>query len=497
MLRWLRRLALVLSGSLLLAAAALALYVWRATPQHDGTLRVSGLGAAVSIERDAHGIPTIRAASVEDAAFALGFVHAQDRLWQLETHRRIGSGRLAEVFGRAALDNDKFLRALGVKRAAQAQWAQLASESKRVLQAYAAGVNAWQRDHLRARPPEMLLLGAPIEDWAPADSLAWAIMMAWDLGANWSTELLRARLALTLPVERINQLLPPYPGDALPATADYAPLMRSMKLGGALTAGQRIDALLAAAPPSGIEGTGSNNWVIAGTHTLSGKPLLANDPHLKITTPALWYFARIEVTGAGGFKSAGATMPGLPLVVLGQNEHIAWGFTNTGPDVQDLYFERFKHDDPMQVQAIAGAWEKLTSVSEDIGVKGAASEKLLVRISRHGPLISDAGGAAGEVAGNNDKKGNAEIGIAMRWTALDADIDPIAAGLGLIRARTAAEFVDAATRLWAVPMQNMVVADRDGAIALVAPGLEGPGARAGLGRALRLGRLRARARNAA
>ncbi len=472
MIRWLRRIAIALAMLLLLGLGALAAYLLRATPQHEGALRASGLGAALTIERDEHGIPTILAASVEDAAFGLGFVHAQDRLWQLETHRRIGSGRLAEAFGPAALDNDKFLRALGVRRAAQAQWAQLGAESKRVLGAYAAGVNAWQRQHLKARPPEMLILGLPVEDWTPIDSLAWAIMMAWDLGGNWNTELLRARLALTLPVERINELLPPYPGDAPLATADYAALLRSLKLGGSLTAlsAQQIDHLQAIAPPSGVEGVGSNNWVIAGTHTTSGKPLLANDPHLKITAPALWYFARIEVGGAGegakGFKSAGATMPGLPMVVLGQNEHIAWGFTNTGPDVQDLYLERFKPDDPMQVQTPRG-WERVAGVSEDIHVKGAKSENLVLRVSRHGPMISDAGGVAGEVAGTS---GNAPYGMAMRWTALDADTDPIAAALAMNRAQSSAEFVDAATRLWVAPMQNMVVADRAGQIALVAPG---------------------------
>ena len=465
MLRWLRRGLTALLVLLLVALTALAVYLWRATPTHDGVLRVGGIAAAVTIDRDEHGIPTIRAASVEDAAFGLGFAHAQDRLWQLETHRRIGSGRLAEAFGRGALDNDKFLRALGVRRAAQAQWDRLGGESKRVLHGYAAGINAWQHEHMRARPPEMLILGLPVEDWTPVDSLAWAIMMAWDLGGNWNTELLRARLALTLPVDRINDLLPPYPGETPLATADYAALMRSLKLGGSLAAlsAQQIDHLQAIAPPSGIEGVGSNNWVIAGTHTTSGKPLLANDPHLKLTAPALWYLARRE---APGLKVAGATMPGLPGVVLGQNEHIAWGFTNTSPDVQDLYLERFKPDDPMQVQTPRG-WERLAGVSEDIRVKAEPSENLVVRVSRHGPMISDAGGVAGEVAGI---EGNAPYGLAMRWTALDADSDPVAAGLAMSRATSTAEFVAVATRLWAAPMQNMVVADRAGQIAVVSPG---------------------------
>jgi penicillin amidase len=464
MLRWLRRIAVGLLALVLLAVAVAALYAWRATPQHDGELRVAGLRGTLRIERDAHDVPTIRGASVEDVAFGLGFVHAQDRLWQLETHRRIGSARLAEAFGASALDSDRFLRALGVRRAAQAQWQQSKGESRRVLEAYAAGINAWQRGHMAARPPEMLMLGLPTEDWTPVDSLAWAIMMAWDLGGNWSTELLRARLALTLPVARINELVPPYPGEAPLATADYAALFRELKLGGALAlAPEAIDRLLAAAPPSGIEGVGSNNWVVAGTHTTTGRPLLANDPHLKITTPALWYFARLEVTGEGGFKMAGATLPGLPGVVLGQNEHIAWGFTNTAPDVQDLYLERFRPGDAMQVQTPTG-WEAVQRVEEVIKVRGSADEMLLVRVTRHGPLISDGGGAALEIAGEGG------LGIAMRWTALDADYDPVAAGLALSRARSAAEFVDAASSLWVAPMQNMVVADREGHIAMVSPG---------------------------
>jgi penicillin G amidase len=444
---------------LLAALAAAAVYAWRATPVHAGEAKVAGLAAAVTIERDAHGIPTIRAATMADAAFGLGFAHAQDRLWQLETHKRIGSGRLAEAFGPAALDSDRFLRALGVRRAAQAQWAAMSGESRAVLAAYAAGINAWQREHLSARPPEMLVLGVPVEDWTPADSLAWAIMMAWDLGGNWTSELLRARLSLTLPKQQVDEVLPPYPGDAPLVATDYGALYREWKLGGALggplaAAPSAIDRLLAAAPPSGIEGVGSNNWVVAGTHTASGKPLLANDPHLKITTPALWYFARIEVTGRpgeSGFKAAGATLPGLPGIVLGQNEHIAWGFTNTAPDVQDLYLER--------ADAVTGR------VEETIKVKGAADDKLVVRSTKHGPMISDAGGAAATIAGRDSG-----LGLAMRWTALDADADPVAAGLAILRARSVGEFVDGVTRTWVAPMQNMVVADRDGAIGMVSPG---------------------------
>ncbi len=455
-MRWGRRIGIVVL--LLAASLLLALGTYRSLvlPRTDGTLRLAGLQAPVSIERDADGIPTIRAASLRDASFALGFVHAQDRLWQLETHRRIGSGRLAEAFGPPALEADRFLRALGVKRAAAAQWARLEPRSRELLEAYAEGVNTFVRDELRARPPEFLLLGLQPEPWTPQDSLAWLIMMAWDLGGNWGTELQRMRLALRLPVERINELLPPYPGEKPLVTADYAALFRSLKVDGKLGA-----QALAAAPESGIEGVGSNNWVLAGSHTTSGAPLLANDPHLKLSAPALWYFARIE-TPAG--RVAGATMPGLPTVVLGQNDHIAWGFTNTGPDVQDLYLERIHPADPGKYQTPQG-WESFETFDEVIRVKGAPDERLTVRATRHGPVISDGGAGAG-LTGPASAPAYA---LALRWTALDPDPGSLEASSEMTAARSVDEFVRATAR-YVAPMQNMVVADRAGHIAVVSAG---------------------------
>jgi penicillin G amidase len=473
--RWFWWLLLALMGLVVLAALVAITYMVRASPTHEGELRLQGLRSEVSIERDQHGIPTIRAASIEDAAHALGVAHAQDRLWQLQTHLRIGSGRMAEAFGAAALDNDKFLRALGVKRAAAVQWANLKNpESRRVLEAYAQGVNQVIEQHTSARPPELMILGVPAERWTPEDSLAWAIMMAWDLGGNWSTELLRLRLSLTLPVDRVNEAIPPYPGAKPLATADYAAMFREMKLGGALVSANGVktaqvpwmDTLLAAAPPSGIEGVGSNNWVVAGSHTTTGKPLLANDPHLKITTPALWYFARIEVGGDKPYKVAGATMPGLPGVVLGQNEHIAWGFTNTAPDVQDLYLEKLNPTDRSQVQTPSG-WQALQTAQESIAVKGAAAVPFTARRSRHGPVISDAGGGAGTVAGDSGHV------LAMRWPALDDDVDPISVSIAMQYATSVDQFIQAASSGWVAPMQNMVVADKSGErgrIGVVSPG---------------------------
>lgn len=462
---WLRRALWLLLALLVLAAAVAGVYATRASPVIDGTLTMPGLREPVRIERDAHGIPTIKAANRSDALYALGVVHAQDRLWQLETHRRIGAGRLAEAFGEGALESDRFLRALGVRRAAQAQWAALKPDSRDALQAYAAGVNTVIRDHLRARPPEMVILGLQPEDWEPADSLAWAIMMAWDLGANWGTELTRMRLSARLPLARIHEVLPPYPGEQPLLRADYAAMLREWKLGATATAvldpmlDQAFERLAAAAPPSGIEGAGSNNWVVAGSHTTTGKPLLANDPHLKLSTPALWYFVRIE---APGLTVAGASMPGLPLVVLGQNDRIAWGFTNTGPDVQDLYLERLNPDNAEQVQTPEG-WEPLAIAQDVIKVKGRPDVPITLRTSRHGPIISDAG-LLDDLLGRKPT-----VAIAMRWTALDTDADAVGVGLAMNRADNVSAFIEAA-KGWVAPMQNMVVADRDGAIGWIAPG---------------------------
>ncbi len=453
---WLRRTLALLLLLFLLAALAVWQYSRRVLPQVEGTIALAGLRSELRIERDVHGIPTIKAASIDDALFGLGFVHAQDRLWQLETHRRIASGRLAEAFGPSALENDKFLRALGVKRAAAAQWAQASSEARRAVLAYTAGVNAFLKTALKARPPEFILLGVEPEPWTPEDSFAWAIMMAWDLGGNWSNELLRMRLALKLPLSRINELIPPYPGDQPLATADYTALFRDLEVDARLW-GRALNF----APESGIEGIGSNSWVVDGAHSETGKPLLANDPHLKLSAPALWYFARLE---AAGLKIAGATLPGLPLIVLGQNEHLAWGFTNTGPDVQDLYVERIKPKDASQYQTPDG-WARFETFAETIKVKGQADVTMQVRATRHGPVISDSGVASG-VTGAPDKPSYA---LAMRWTALDPDPGIIDAGLAFNRARSVAEFI-AASAKYAVPMQNMVVADRDGHIGEVSAG---------------------------
>jgi len=431
---------------LLLGVAAGYLWLRQSLPQLEGSLTLSGLKAPAEILRDRHGVPHIYAASVEDAYFSLGFVHAQDRLWQMEMNRRIAGGRLSEALGAATLDADKFLRTLGVRRVAEATLKSLNAETRGQLEAYAAGVNSFLAQRSGPLPPEFLLTGITPEPWQSADSVAWIKMMAWDLGANWRSELLRMRLAKRLSAAQIGEFLPPYPGDAPLAIADFTKLYRQLDAG----------KLAALALPGLSEDGASNNWVLAGRRSASGKPLLANDPHLGLAAPAVWYFAHLS---APGLEVMGATLPGVPAVVLGRNRRIAWGFTNTGPDVQDLYIERV--DGAGQVLTPQG-WQKLAAREETIKVKGQADVTLTLRASRHGPLISDVFKPAAAALPNN-------YALAMAWTTLRADDLSMQAAGKLASAGNWNEFL-AAARDFHSPQQNMVYADIEGNIGYVAPG---------------------------
>ncbi len=413
-------------------------------------------GASIDIVRDANAVAHIYAGSTDDAYFALGFAHAQDRLWQLELNRRIASGRMAEILGPNALDTDRFLRTLGVRRNAQAILPNLAQDARAALQAYSDGINAYLRVRTGPLPPEFVLTGAPPpEPWEPADSLAWQTMLAWDLGTNWAQELMRMRLSQRLTLQQINQVLPPYPGDAILPTQDYTKMYRQL----AGTTAQ-LAAVSAIAPPSQVEGMGSNNWVVGGERTQSGKPLLANDPHLGMTAPALWYLAHLS---APGMNVIGASIPGLPAIVLGRNDKIAWGFTNTAPDVQDLYIERINPIDPRQYQTADG-WAEFKTRTELIKVKGQADVTLLVRSTRHGPVITGALPIVDRTA--IDARTHV---IAFAWTALRPDDLSFQGGLRIGLAQDWKQFL-AAARDFNAPQQNMVYADVEGNIGFVAPG---------------------------
>ena len=444
--------------ALAILGTGLAIFVYgrSSQPQLDGRLVLRGLTAPVDIVRDQEGIPHIYAQSETDAWFALGFTHAQDRLWQMEMNRRLPAGRLAEMLGPAAAGADRFMRTLGIRRNAEAIVGNMAPDAQQALQAYARGVNAYLENRSGPLPPEFLILGAPApEPWQPADSVAWQTMMAWDLGANWSQEILRMRLAQRLSLEQITEFMPPYPDEKPFPTRDYTQMYRELA-----SLSEQLQNIAVLAPASHLEGKGSNAWSVSGEHTASGKPLLANDPHLSLSAPALWYFAHLS---APGFEVVGATIPGAPAVILGHNNRIAWGFTNTAPDVQDLYIERVHPEKPSLYQTPDG-WREFSSRMERIRVKGGADQVLEVRESRHGPVISG-------VLPVVEKTGldTASHVMAFSWTALRPDDMTLQAALRINRAQDWNGFVEA-VRDFHAPQQNMHYADREGNLGFIAPG---------------------------
>ncbi len=446
-MRWLVRGIAALVVLILVVGAGGYLWLRGSLPQIDGRIEVAGLSGRIEIVRDRNGIPHIFARSAIDAQFGLGFVHAQDRLWQMEMNRRIGAARLSEVVGDAGLSIDRFLRTLGIYRHAERTFDNLDIETRAGLEAYAAGVNAFLETRSGPLPPEFLILRHTPEPWRPADSLAWIKMMAWDLSGNWGAELLRARMARRLTPRQISELYPPYPENGIVALRDYAALLGDLPL----------DALQAALPAPPNPNNGSNNWVLSGTRTATGKPLLANDPHLGLGAPSLWYFAHLS---APGLDVIGATLPGVPGVVLGRNDRIAWGFTNTGPDTQDLFIERIDPANPENYLTPTGS-QPFETRREVISVKGGADEILDVRETRHGPVISDILDDAGEVVGEREV-------LAFAWTTLRDDDLTAQASRKLNQARNWDEFV-AALRDFHSPQQNIVYADVDGNIGFYAP----------------------------
>lgn len=459
--RLLKLIGLILMAVLILILVAVIVYRYVSMPRTTGQFHVP-VSAQVTVSRDGHGVPSIKASQLNDAWFAMGYVHAQDRLWQMEMQRRIVAGRLSEILGPASLDTDKFLRTLGVRRAATKQYNKLDAPSKEALNQYAKGVNAATSQMLAdgPLPPEFVMLGVKPEPWEPIDSVGWSMMMAWDLGSNWTSELMRMQLSKKLNVNDINQVLPLLSAPPGPIR-DYAALYKSLGLNLAMEQGDAVK-LATMQPLVGIEameGVGSNNWALAGSRTVSGKPLLANDPHLGLQAPSLWYLANID---AGGFQLSGGTLPGLPYIVIGRNQYVSWGFTTTGADVQDLYLERFN---PSDMRALLGpdGLETTELFLETIKVKGQKDVPLNVRASKRGPIISDVHEPS------RNAIGEAGFGISLRWTALDEGNLTITAGLNMNTAKSAAEFENALRNFFA-PVQNIVFADDAGNIGFITAG---------------------------
>ncbi len=456
----------------LVVLGAVGVYLMRAQPQHEGTLRVAGLKSSVKVSRDGAGVVHIEGDSMTDTAFALGFTHAQERGWQLEFNRRIMHGELAEILGEAALPVDKLLRTLGIYQVAQKQYAAYPEDVKATLQAYSKGIQAFYASGNQTLSPEFLLLGTKPGGrsgvaWEPADSVGWALMMALDLGGNWGQEISRLSVAKVLDTQRLWELYPGYPGEAPATTVDLAKLYKelgvySSKVSTSGSASSSSHASLAVpflGEPGLVEGKGSNNWVISGERTASGKPLLANDPHLGLGTPAIWFYAHLKSPEQ---NVIGATLPGMPLVVLGHNSHVAWGFTNTGPDVQDLYLEKINPSNPLQYQTPDG-WQAFVSRQETIRVKGKPDVVHTVRSTRHGPVLSDAQSAHADIIDTS------KFVLALRWAALDEDNRTLMAGIRGSQAKTINDFFEA-FKDYHSPMQNVVVADDQGRIAYKAIG---------------------------
>ena len=491
--------ALILAG-----AAAYGVYLVRHSfPQTAGTIEVTGLQADVSVLRNDRGIPSIYADSLEDLFFTQGFVHAQDRFWEMDVRRHITSGRLSEMFGASQVTTDSFLRTLGWQRIAEQEVALLNERSRRILDAYSAGVNAYlaQRSG-SALSLEYAVLSlqnpdyAPVP-WQPAHSVAWLKALAWDLRGNMNDEIYRAVMSASVGVAETERLFPPYPfernqpivtagsmvggafqtptiaaakavpADALPAFANVA--LQSAGLATLLG-------------PSG-PGIGSNSWALSGQHTASGKPLLVNDPHLAPSMPSLWYQSALHCTVQTedcNYNISGWTMAGLPGIFIGHNDTIAWGFTNMGPDVTDLVLHKIEGESYLR----DGELQPLEIREEIIQVAGGDDVAITIRTTPDGPIISDvpdidtyttvgqdapvpAPGST-QVGGEAPDRGDG-YAVALRWTALTPrpTFDAFDA---LNTARDFDQFRQAATLL-AVPAQNLLYADVNGTIAYQAPGV--------------------------
>jgi penicillin amidase len=471
------------------AAAVGAWAVRRPLPQVDGSLTLDVLDGPVDVYRDAFGVPHVYADTAHDLFVAQGFVHAEDRFWEMDIRRHITAGRLSELFGESQIDSDRMIRTMGWRRIAEREWDLLSDETRQMFSDYAEGVNAY----LRGRAPGELSLEHAVlgvqgsayepEQWSPIDSLAWLKAMAWDLRENVTREIARVEATATLPVDRVEQLWPPFPFDlrqpAVPVTeasADVAGVAPTAEIGQARPMLARLSERLASLPRmlgANGSGLGSNAFVVGGGKTATGMPLFVNDPHLMASLPSIWYQMALHcrnVSAACPYAVTGVTFAGMPGVVIGHNERIAWGFTNLVADVSDLVLERVVDDGYEH----AGRILQLVERRETIRVAGGDDVTITVRETGHGPLVSDASeelGSAGEnapavaeAAGADD----AELAVALRWTALRPGRTADAIG-ALNRANNWEEF-RAAVSLFVVPAQNVVYADVDGNIGYRAPG---------------------------
>ena len=440
--------------------------------QGDPTLstkQIAGLRQRVTISRDERGIPYIEAGNDEDLAFAQGYVTASDRLWQMDLFRRTQRGELAEILtagpNNIALDQDKQHRTLGFAQVAEAEVAQAAPQTRLMLEAYAKGVNAYIATlDAKTMPPEFLILQYKPKPWTPADSLLVIKLFYEALSSTWHLDVMREALA-GLPAEKQAGLMPEFSPIDLVVVGKDTKKPKSMTAKslvshdrdyftndvlGALATHEQIAAHALDRVGFYAEGlAASNNWVVSGKRTVTGKPLLANDPHLRGTAPSIWHMVHLT---APGVRVAGVTAPGLPGVVIGHNERIAWGFTNVGPDVQDLYVEKFDPANPRRYQTPSG-WRDAEIRREEIKVRKGFTDPATevvtheVTVTRHGPIVFEKAGRR----------------YALQWTALNPKLNSADSSYLINRARNWKEF-SAALSSFTAPAQNIVYADVDGHI---------------------------------
>lgn len=439
----------------------------RTAPQQNA-VQIQGLKDRITIRRDERGIPYIEAQNDDDLYFGQGYATAQDRLWQLDLHRRTARGELAEIFGAAVLDQDKLHRTYGFAQAAEAEAAAASPRTRAMLEAYARGVNAYAASlDPKSLPPEFQLLQYSFRPWTPADSCVVVKLFAEALSDTWRLDIMRQALSV-LPAEKRAALLPETSPldvlvvgkDTVQSKSNSARVKREPVSTEALTQLAYNQEIATAALDRIGLGTeslaASNNWVVSGSRTVTGKPLLANDPHLRPTAPSIWHMVQLS---APGVHVAGVSSPGLPGVVIGHNERIAWGFTNVGPDVQDLYVEKFNPDNPKQYQT-PGGWQDVVIRQEQIKVRKAFGSSETdtvtydVTVTRHGPIIFEGDGKR----------------YALRWTALDPAKNNADISYTINRSRNWKEFNNALESFTA-PMQNIVYADVDGHIGYHAAGV--------------------------
>ncbi|MFJ4369573.1 penicillin acylase family protein [Streptomyces chartreusis] len=476
-------------------------------PQTKGSITLKGLSGPVDVKRDDYGIPQIYASSDEDLFMAQGFVQAQDRFWEMDVRRHMTSGRLSEMFGKSQVDNDEFLRTLGWDRIAKQEYDKtLSASTKKYLQAYAAGVNAYLdgKDN-KDISLEYAALGFTNDykpgKWTPVDSVAWLKAMAWDLRGNMQDEIDRALMTSRLGPKEIADLYPQYPysrnktivqagqydevtktygstgsaagtGSSAGGTSGTGTSSGTAGLQGQLAGLQEVlDDLPTAVGVNG-NGIGSNSWVVGGKYTITGKPLLANDPHLSASLPSVWYQMGLHcraVSSKCQYDVSGYTFAGMPGVVIGHNQNISWGMTNSGVDVTDLYLEKLSGDGYLY----DGKTVPFTTRQETIKVAGGSPKKIVVRETNNGPLLSDRSdelvkvGRKATVDTAAPDRGDG-YGIALRWTALDPGTT-MDAVFAMDRAKDWTDF-RAAAALFDVPSQNLIYADTENHIGYTLPG---------------------------